>query len=62
MTTAVRTGGAGAAGVSVLVIPTNAEGFSARKIENSGVNAGGKSPDKNAMEALRDLSERMGGP
>lgn len=41
MTTAVRTGGAGAGGVSVLVIPTNSPGFSARKIKNSGANAGG---------------------
>lgn len=40
MTTAVRTGGSGAQGVSVLVIPTNSEGFSARKIKNSGNNAG----------------------
>jgi len=40
MTTAVRTGGPGAGGVSVLVIPTNLPGFSARKIKNSGANAG----------------------
>ncbi|KIW78140.1 hypothetical protein Z517_07973 [Fonsecaea pedrosoi CBS 271.37] len=39
MTTAVRTGGPGKGGVSILVIPTNSKGFSARKIENSGVNA-----------------------
>lgn len=43
MTTAVRTGGPGAGGVSVLVIPTNSEGFSARKIKNSGNNAGNTS-------------------
>lgn len=42
MTTAVRTGGPGASGVSVLVIPMNLEGVSARKIYNSGANAGGK--------------------
>lgn len=41
MTTAVRTGGRGAGGVSVLVIPTHLTGFSARKIRNSGNNAGG---------------------
>lgn len=41
MTTAVRTGGPGATGVSVLVIPTNCPGWSARKIKNSGNNAGG---------------------
>ncbi|OCK80966.1 acyl-CoA dehydrogenase NM domain-like protein [Lepidopterella palustris CBS 459.81] len=41
MTTAVRTGGPGAGGVSVLVIPTNSEGISARKIKNTGANAGG---------------------
>jgi len=41
MTTAVRTGGPGAGGVSVLVIPTNSIGFAARKIKNSGANAGG---------------------
>ncbi|KAH0031053.1 acyl-CoA dehydrogenase, partial [Aureobasidium melanogenum] len=43
MTTAVRTGGTGAQGVSVLVIPTSSEGFSARKIKNSGNNAGNSS-------------------
>ncbi|RVX75451.1 hypothetical protein B0A52_00804 [Exophiala mesophila] len=41
MTTGVRTGGPGAGGISVLVIPTNLKGFSARKIHNSGNNAGG---------------------
>ena len=41
MTTAVRTGGPGATGVSVLVIPLNMQGISIRKIKNSGVNAGG---------------------
>ncbi|KIW32626.1 uncharacterized protein PV07_04157 [Cladophialophora immunda] len=41
MTTAVRTGGPGAGGISVLVIPTSSMGFSARKIHNSGTNAGG---------------------
>ncbi|KAF9884972.1 hypothetical protein FE257_000882 [Aspergillus nanangensis] len=39
MTTAVRTGGPGAGGVSVLVIPTNTPGVSMRKIKNSGSNA-----------------------
>lgn len=42
MTAPVRTGGPGAAGISALVIPTNLPGFSARKIDNSGLNAGGK--------------------
>jgi alkylation response protein AidB-like acyl-CoA dehydrogenase len=41
MTTAVRTGGPGAGGISVLVIDTKSPGFSARKIKNSGNNAGG---------------------
>ncbi|EXJ83935.1 hypothetical protein A1O3_04602 [Capronia epimyces CBS 606.96] len=40
MTTAVRTGGPGAGGVSVLVIETDRPGFSTRKIKNSGANAG----------------------
>ncbi|KAF9886357.1 hypothetical protein FE257_011502 [Aspergillus nanangensis] len=39
MTTAVRTGGPGAAGVSVIVIPLDSEGVSIRKIHNSGCNA-----------------------
>ena len=43
MTTAVRTGGPGASGVSVLVIPMDAPGVSRRKIYNSGQNAGGAS-------------------
>jgi alkylation response protein AidB-like acyl-CoA dehydrogenase len=43
MTTAVRTGGPGANGISVLVIPTNAPGFSHRRIANSGQKAGGAS-------------------
>jgi len=41
MTTAVRTGGPGARGVSVLVIPTNTPGFTTKKIKNTGANAGG---------------------
>lgn len=43
MTTAVRTGGPGMAGISVLVIPLSAAGVSMRKIHNSGQNAGGSS-------------------
>ncbi|PGH10483.1 hypothetical protein AJ80_07526 [Polytolypa hystricis UAMH7299] len=39
MTTAVRTGGPGSKGVSVLVIPTDAPGFRRRIIKNSGVEA-----------------------
>jgi alkylation response protein AidB-like acyl-CoA dehydrogenase len=39
MTTSVRTGGKGARGISVLVIPLDAEGVLRRKIYNSGVNA-----------------------
>ncbi|OGE54957.1 hypothetical protein PENARI_c005G07621 [Penicillium arizonense] len=39
MTTAVRTGGSGPGGVSVLVIETNSPGISMRKIKNSGSNA-----------------------
>ena len=43
MTTAVRTGGAGMVGISVLVIPMNSKGLSHRKVHNSGQNAGGAS-------------------
>lgn len=43
MTTAVRTGGPGMAGVSVLVIPTDLPGVSYRRIPNSGQKAGGAS-------------------
>lgn len=43
MTTAVRTGGPGMAGISVLVIPTDLPGFTRRRIRNSGQNAGGAS-------------------
>lgn len=39
MTTAVRTGGAGIGGISVLVIETKSPGLSMRKIKNSGHNA-----------------------
>lgn len=43
MTTAVRTGGPGAKGISVLVIPTSSPGLSMRRIANSGQKAGGAS-------------------
>lgn len=43
MTTAVRTGGPGMHGISVLVIPADAKGFSHRRIPNSGQNGGGAS-------------------
>lgn len=43
MTTAVRTGGKGLGGISLLVIPLDSPGVSIRKIENSGQNAGGAS-------------------
>lgn len=43
MTTAVRTGGPGMRGISVIVIPTNAKGFSHRRIPNSGQKGGGAS-------------------
>lgn len=43
MTTAVRTGGPGAAGVSMLVIPMNSAGLSMRRVANSGQKAGGAS-------------------
>lgn len=39
MTTAVRTGGPGAGGVSVLVIDLSSPGINIRKIVNSGLNA-----------------------
>lgn len=41
MTTAVRTGGEGMKGISVLVIPISSKGFSWRRIPNSGQKAGG---------------------
>ncbi|ODQ52354.1 acyl-CoA dehydrogenase NM domain-like protein [Saitoella complicata NRRL Y-17804] len=41
MTTAVRTGGPGASGISVLVVPLDTPGVTRRKIHNSGVNASG---------------------
>ncbi|KAK3624763.1 hypothetical protein LTR56_020816 [Elasticomyces elasticus] len=43
MTTAVRTGGPGFAGISVLVIPMDSPGLSWRRIPNSGQNSGGAS-------------------
>lgn len=43
MTTAVRTGGQGAKGLTVLVIPLDSPGVCRRKIFNSGQNAGGSS-------------------
>lgn len=43
MTTAVRTGGPGASGLSVLVIPLSLPGVSGRRIPNSGQKGGGAS-------------------
>ncbi|KAF1954053.1 acyl-CoA dehydrogenase-like protein [Byssothecium circinans] len=43
MTTAVRTGGPGMDGISVIVIPTDSRGFAHRRIPNSGQKAGGAS-------------------
>ena len=43
MTTAVRTGGPGREGISVLVIPMDTKGVTWMRIENSGQNAGGAS-------------------
>jgi len=43
MTTAVRTGGPGMSGLSVLVIPTSTPGLTHRRIPNSGQKAGGAS-------------------
>ncbi|KAI1735872.1 acyl-CoA dehydrogenase [Xylaria scruposa] len=43
MTTAVRTGGPGIGGISLLVIPLSLPGVSVQKIPNSGQNAGGAS-------------------
>ncbi|KAF2718387.1 acyl-CoA dehydrogenase-like protein [Polychaeton citri CBS 116435] len=43
MTTAVRTGGKGIGGISVLVIPMDARGVTWRRIPNSGQEAGGAS-------------------
>jgi alkylation response protein AidB-like acyl-CoA dehydrogenase len=41
VTAAVRTGGAGAAGVSVLIVPLNVAGVTRRQMFNSGVGASG---------------------
>ncbi|KAI0512999.1 acyl-CoA dehydrogenase [Xylaria bambusicola] len=43
MTTAVRTGGPGARGISLIVIPLSLPGVSVEKIRNSGQSAGGAS-------------------
>lgn len=43
MTTAVRAGGEGMKGISVLVIPTSSKGFSWRRIPSGGQKAGGAS-------------------
>lgn len=43
MTTAVRTGGPGMSGISVVVIPMNSKGLSHRRVPNSGQEAGGAS-------------------
>lgn len=43
MTTAVRTGGPGMGGISVIVIPVNSKGLTWRRIPNSGQNGGGAS-------------------
>lgn len=43
MTTAVRTGGPGASGLSLLVIPVSSPGLTHRRIANSGQKAGGAS-------------------
>ena len=43
MTTAVRTGGPGMSGISVIVIPVNSKGLSHRRIPNSGQKGGGAS-------------------
>ncbi|RDA93502.1 hypothetical protein CP533_3969 [Ophiocordyceps camponoti-saundersi (nom. inval.)] len=43
MTTAVRTGGKGRGGISVLVIPLSSPGVTIERIENSGQKAGGAS-------------------
>lgn len=45
-TTAVRTGGEGSSGVSVLIVPLKAPGVTCKKIPNSGVLASGMSSRK----------------
>lgn len=40
-TAAVRTGGSGAGGISLLIIPLTLKGVTRRKMENSGVHASG---------------------
>lgn len=41
-TAAVRTGGAGAGGISMLVVPLKVNGVTCTKLENSGVAASGR--------------------
>ncbi|KAF2091086.1 acyl-CoA dehydrogenase NM domain-like protein [Saccharata proteae CBS 121410] len=60
MTTAVRTGGPGMGGISVLVIPTSSEGFSHRRIANSGQKAGGASWVE--LDDVRVPAENLVGP
>jgi alkylation response protein AidB-like acyl-CoA dehydrogenase len=43
MTTAVRTGGPGMSGISVVVIPTSSPGLTHRRVSNSGQKGGGAS-------------------
>ena len=54
MTTAVRTGGKGMAGISLLVIPLESSGVEIERISNSGQKAGGAS-----LIELRDSGESV---
>lgn len=55
VTAGVRTGGPGAKGLSVLVIPLKAKGVTCKKMDNSGVNASGMFAyfsDSSSVQAL----------
>lgn len=55
-TAAVRTGEDGVQGVSALVIPMKVSGVTCKKLENSGVNASGKSSSSGCVHGIRNSS------
>lgn len=58
-TAAVRTGKAGKAGVSALIIPMKAPGVTCRKMYNSGVSASGESRLRRAVVDNIDIENRL---
>jgi alkylation response protein AidB-like acyl-CoA dehydrogenase len=55
-TAAVRTGGKGHGGISLLVVPLKAKGVTTRRMENSGVNASGQSTSVSVLISLLFVS------